>query len=34
MNESIHAWLFPYGASFQILQAGNRQGTGSDVDER
>jgi len=34
MNESIHTWLFSYGASFQILQAGNRQGTSSDVDER
>ena len=34
MNESIHAWLFSYGAFFQFLKAGNRQGTSSDVDER
>lgn len=34
MNESIHAWLFSYGAPFHFLQAGNRWGTGSDVDER
>lgn len=34
MNESIHTWLFSYGAFLQFWKAGNRQGTSSDVDER